>query len=606
MLITDIQIDGIPQHEKLSLENLKSFNVIVGPNNSGKSAVLDVIYKLSLFTSTTPSSQSARYQSKQFYSKTRKNYTVKWRFNASLTEIFGNVDNALKAFKELKSEELKHSLAEFGLSTCLEIQVRYGDNAIGHKKPFGPIQVKDKIIFDSKNFNSGFMMDNLSNSTRSYFEEYVNELTRVHDISKAQLISYVPCHRMLKRKEIMLDLRDHEHSTKYNNFVTEFKETFPSFPLVRHAADETYSIIGRDKDEREIMFPFKEEGGGCLRTFQIASEIFLLGITKAAASEKYRQNIRPILIIDEPELSMHADLQRKLFHNLVKFSHNAQIFIATHLPIFISPSQNRKVILLPLARTDNEVKEITRPNINDVSVALGLNNKDYFINSVILFVEGDTEEKFLSTILNESEIDLLDYGVVLKNMAGVDYLQQEFSNLLIQLILDFNAKVFIITDKEGTARKKKDKLIKIFQKEQKVGDFDWHIWDSNFEAHFPKEVLFETLKQTAKQKDIELGLTFEDFNKQLSSVDDKAIPNKLREIYYTHTKGTLNMKIFGYSLAKVIVEGIEKYKNLEVIKYFCRLFDKMGIRIFPNVERYLKGVYFCEEEKRIADEEKKE
>jgi AAA15 family ATPase/GTPase len=607
MLITDIYIEGIPQHEKLYLQKLTDFNVIVGPNNSGKSAVLDVISRLSFFVQFTPDRSSPPLtQSKRFYSRTAKTYTVKWRFQASLEEIFGSIDNGLKAFSAFTSE-IKDALPQFGLSCWVEKQFNYNDNqpTSSNKDPFGHIKVKDKIVFDRRNISHGFIMDNISNNTRGYFFDYLKELARIHEISSSQLISYVPWRGARPRKEIMLKLKEQEHSKKYRNFVNTFKEFFPNFPWVRHTSDDTYAILGADEEDPEAMFPLTEEGGGCLRTFDILNEIFLLEIAKDAATERYRRHIRPILLIDEPELSTHADLQREMFHKLVDFSQNAQVFLATHSPIFISPGKKRTVILLPIARSGEEVKYIERSDLNEVSSSLGLRNRDYFLYSTILFLEGFTEQEFLFRILDESEIDPHDHGIDIRNLKGVDKTREKFSETLFDLIINFNTNIIIRTDKEGKTETTKKKLDEMFQEKGKGDKFRWDFWETNFEANFPIEVLHETLIQCAEESGTTLTFSLSDFKEVMKDVEPQNIPNKLSEIYNDQTKGSLNKKQFGRCLAAIILKDPERFKDNQVVKYFIGFFDKLNIEFLTNVKRDPKCVYLWETHKRIADEESK-
>ncbi len=587
MLITDICIEGIPQHEKLDLQKLTDFNVIAGPNNSGKSAVLDVISRLSQFVHSAPGGSSQPLaQSKRFYSRTARTYTIKWRFQASLEEIFGSVDNGLKAFSAF-TNEIKDALPQFGLSCWVEKQFNYNDNQpiSSNKRPFGQIKVNDIIVFDEKNLSHGFSMDNLSNNTVKYFVDYLKELARIHEVSNSQLISYVPWRGGRPRKEIMLKLKEQEHSKKYRNFVNTFKEFFPNFPWVRHTSSDTYAILGADEEDPEAMFPLTEEGGGCLRTFEILSEIFLLEIAKDAATKRYRRYIRPILLIDEPELSTHADLQREMFHKLVDFSKNAQVFLATHSPIFISPGKKRTVILLPIARSGEEVKYIERSDLNEVSSSLGLRNRDYFLYSTILFLEGFTEQEFLFRLLDEPEIDPHDHGIDIRNLKGVDKTREKFSETLFDLITNFNTNIVIKTDKEGKAKTTKVKLDEMFQKKGKGDKFRWEFWPTNFEANFPIEVLHETLIQCAEESGTKLTLSLSDFKEVMKDVEPQNIPNKLSEIYNDQTKGSLNKKQLGRCLAAIILKDPERFKDNQVVKYFIVFFDKLKIKILPSITR---------------------
>lgn len=572
MLITDVYVEGVQPHSRLQLDSLSNFNVLVGPNNAGKSTMVEAISKLLYYN--TP---NVSFKNKEFYSDVAAYYIVRWCFNASVEEIFGSLNKALELLETLKPE-IKDKVREIGLSAIFELNVRFQTNEIASKNFLG-VKINDTPFFDDKNFENGKTPgDRVSNFITSYFGNYINELTRMHKIVNSPLISIIPS-RVEYKNQLMLQLKESPYSFKYDNFVSRFKEFFASFPLVIHTSKDSYSIIGKHKDESDIRIPFRLEGGGCLRAFQILTEIFLL--EQGLVDIKNCNSITPILIIDEPESSMHAELQRKILYELTEFSKKAQIFIATHSPIFINPSGQRTIILLPNVRTAEKVRYIKKGDLNVVSRALGLSNKDYFLYNTILFLEGDTEEKFLMTLLNESQIDLFDYGVLLINMGSVDYLQNEVTELFVKLVLDFNVEVFVTTDKEGTAEARRTELENIFRSKNKENQFRWHIWSSNFEANFPKTVLYTVLKQCAKKYNAKFEISLEDFNMILG--DDKKIwPNKLKEIYHGQTNAGLEKKQFGRCLAETVICDLEKHQDNQVIKYFVGFFDNLNIKILPN------------------------
>lgn len=45
-----------------------------------------------------------------------------------------------------------------------------------------------------------------------------------------------------------------------------------------------------------------------------------------------QRNQESILIMDDPEISMHLDWQRNLINNILKLNPNCQIILATHSP----------------------------------------------------------------------------------------------------------------------------------------------------------------------------------------------------------------------------------------------------------------------------------
>ena len=52
-----------------------------------------------------------------------------------------------------------------------------------------------------------------------------------------------------------------------------------------------------------------------------------------------------IIFIDEPELSLHVDWQRRLFPNLMKQQSSNQFIVATHSPCIYSKYPDKEIIL---------------------------------------------------------------------------------------------------------------------------------------------------------------------------------------------------------------------------------------------------------------------
>jgi AAA15 family ATPase/GTPase len=106
-------------------------------------------------------------------------------------------------------------------------------------------------------------------------------------------------------------------------------------------------------DHTEIVFPFdgfelpvENSGSG----IEMAIAIALLEAMAKISKEKI------ILIIDEPELHLHPKLQSKLFDHLKEVSKEIQIIASTHSPfLFKNVYQNADVKLLISKKEDNKI-----------------------------------------------------------------------------------------------------------------------------------------------------------------------------------------------------------------------------------------------------------
>ncbi|KYG71989.1 putative ATP-dependent endonuclease of OLD family [Roseivirga ehrenbergii] len=126
----------------------------------------------------------------------------------------------------------------------------------------------------------------------------------------------------------------------------------------------------------------------------------------------YDSTPNDVIVIDEPELSLHPALQRKLCQLLLDYSADRQIIISTHSPFFIDWTS-----LLnggKLARTSkkdgainiNNLKQTTieslRPlfsNLNNPHI-FGLNaNEVFFLDDNVILTEGQEDVIFLKRVI---------------------------------------------------------------------------------------------------------------------------------------------------------------------------------------------------------------
>ena len=81
-----------------------------------------------------------------------------------------------------------------------------------------------------------------------------------------------------------------------------------------------------------------------------------------------------VILIDEPEISLHPDLQRKLFNLLVEYSKDKQIIVSTHSPYFVDWSLfSDKTKIIRLKKDMDSIKlfelgENTKKDISKIQI----------------------------------------------------------------------------------------------------------------------------------------------------------------------------------------------------------------------------------------------
>lgn len=132
-----------------------------------------------------------------------------------------------------------------------------------------------------------------------------------------------------------------------------------------------------------------------------------------------------LIFIDEPELSLHPALQKKLVTLLLEYSTDRQIIISTHSPYFInwvSLENGGKISRTVKELTGTKIYELENKTaveilklLNDLQNphTLGLDAREiFFLEDKIILVEGQEDVIFLNKIfeLNGSKVNGTFYG----------------------------------------------------------------------------------------------------------------------------------------------------------------------------------------------------
>lgn len=171
----------------------------------------------------------------------------------------------------------------------------------------------------------------------------------------------------------------------------------------------------------------------------------------------YDSSAGDVIVIDEPELSLHPALQRKLSALLVEYSADRQIVIATHSPYFVNMEalingaviartfiNDNKTILAQLSATTAASLKGLISNTNNPHI-FGLNAQEiFFVEDQVILVEGQEDVVFYKRV--ESSVGVLDgtffgWGVGgAANMPIVCQLLSELGYSKVVGILDGNMK----------------------------------------------------------------------------------------------------------------------------------------------------------------------
>jgi len=126
-----------------------------------------------------------------------------------------------------------------------------------------------------------------------------------------------------------------------------------------------------------------------------------------------------VIVVDEPELSLHPSLQRRLFMLLSKYAADRQIVIATHSPYFVDFEallNGAKVARLHLEDGGSTISTLSASTVERLKGflsdhnnphVLGLDAREaFFLEDGIILVEGQEDYVFYKQIADQLGIEI--------------------------------------------------------------------------------------------------------------------------------------------------------------------------------------------------------
>lgn len=276
----------------------EDINVLSGDNGCGKSTVLRLI---------------AKFLNGEFIEEVFEVFYI----------VFNNGDKLEFKWKTKETiEEFKNKISKYDIQ---KLHREYeGSVDIGYKYLNGkPIDrtyldyIKNKVnvviianaeqpLFEKE------VLQKLSSNVYTYLDWEIDKLQRQYADYQINI-----------GKRVIERLESGENDVKK---ITAPKNLF--FDIIDDLFKDTNKIINRKKND--IEFIQKEIK---ITPQQLSSgEKHILIILLAALVQ---DNHRTIMIMDEPELSLHPDWQETTISNVIKLNPNAQLIIATHSPFII-------------------------------------------------------------------------------------------------------------------------------------------------------------------------------------------------------------------------------------------------------------------------------
>lgn len=577
--------------KKLSIEGLRGFSkkcdiefaipdkinygsgltVMVGPNNSGKSTVIEAVHILNSSNNSIPKS-CRNTISKGIVKIVVENITGD-KLSVQTTSNGGSFIE--RKFNDEKTEFSTNNLNAFILS-----------NKRNFSSIFGNSQEQTRENYRGNAGNNSYRNENNINNN------FGGRLLRIFNGEK----------------------------NKFNQVLGKVISPVPEWTIESYNENQMYLEFSFGKTNHGSQ----GAGDGYINIFNIIDSLY----------DSEEDNI---ILIDEPEVSLHPDLQRKLFNLLLEYSRDKQIIISTHSPYFVdweAFSSYSKIIRFKKEEeiiNCYELSEITKNNIKHLLMdtsnihTLSLNtNEIFFLSDNIILTEGQDDVygyKKIFKIKNfNTNASFFGWGlggaanakVILKMLYDLGYkkvftiLDNDRKEDIKQLEIDFPQYSYYAIMADDIRNKKRssgiNSLIKEIEK-QKIDEATKSELIQFIEKKFPeKEGIFVKLNddninpkyenaikellekveeyfKTDSESDTEIGS-----EKIISENEDEKEAHKLLNEYlkinplYTKIQDKYNyIKFSGGS------GGIISFKMISKNKYYVILEDKHGITEKYNI-----------------------
>ncbi|HCZ9546900.1 TPA: AAA family ATPase [Vibrio alginolyticus] len=392
--------DGKLYSTTWDLTSVKQINFFIGPNNSGKSRKLREYFLLGksslIFDSDLlPVEQCIHHwksdvslsQQTQILSKTRR----------QLSDYIGDVENIIETNQPVGINELSQAI----------LQKVHGGN-----RSFAP-HVENLLIEPVKKANrSRWATLEQINQIKDWKSLYIPTLRSLRKINDSDLLhrrtttDYFPGSSL---KEMIFtghnlydDVKAHllgtheerEKVRKYEKYLSENFFSGQDIALVPRINTDVVFFKEGNKEERPIF----NLGDGIQSIIMLTYPIFMA--TKPT-----------MFFIEEPELYLHAGLQRTLVETYANHKEH-MFYITTHSNHFLDIAQERDDVSIQQVRQNGEGQTEITPatEFEELLTELGVRASSVLLANCSIWVEGITDKLYLRTYLNKYIEELREKG----------------------------------------------------------------------------------------------------------------------------------------------------------------------------------------------------
>ena len=451
--IKKLKIQNFKSIENETIEFKKGLNILVGPNNTGKTNIVEAI-DLLLGDVYLPNFEPT---TDHFFNGEEGREII-------IEAILGGDQNELEEITGGSTQQIpvrfKYSKQDGG---CFEI-FKNGEWKRKYNKPFGYYWDLEKKLFFLRVKSLRNIMEIAPirwKSPLKYFKEMIIKKDSEEKIKQVVGAINDAKNRLMEIKEVQNIISD---LLKISKDQTDIKDISLS------PASTKYSDI---LNEMKILIDdgyISEVSKKGLGT----QNLIIISLFRVMAKYIRDEEKKSIIYgIDEPEIGLHPHSQRQLIFSLTNLSEYSQVIVTTHSGHLLDITKINNIIRI--GKEDNRTK---RYEINFTSEEKrilethGRNLEEIFFAKRGLVVEGDTEEGFFPEASKKIQENDENYSFDYNSVSVING-QGETIWFFLRLLKGFNIPFVVLVDKDKLRDKNSflEKLVKINLIEKELEEF---------------------------------------------------------------------------------------------------------------------------------------
>ena len=200
-----------------------------------------------------------------------------------------------------------------------------------------------------------------------------------------------------------------------------------------------------------------------------------------------------ILLLDEPEMGLHPDLQRRFLSYLTRLSEekDLQIFLATHSQVLLNYANSISYYRIINSKGSRKALRVPADATQTLLSDMGIRPSDVFNQDICLLVEGASEVIFFTYIIRElykAEFANIAISVIQYGGSAADGIIS--GTIDISNIVPAQKYTFWIRDRDKIPSQPPSTESTKFKNALERHDLQCHIWNNReIEFYYPDRVL---------------------------------------------------------------------------------------------------------------------